>query len=122
MSSPGPESVSLLQGCGDSTPSPSPSPTRDSADYFGEESARAELSLEPRSLPATALLEREIEQLKAQVAYWQQHCLDAEVEVKRLRTAFREWALSQRKLDRDLNRQLANLDERKESDESQELL
>ena len=85
MSSPSPESVSLLQGCGDSSPSPSTSPARDSAYYFGEESARAELSLEPRSPPAPAPLEREVEQLKAQVAYWQQHCLDAEVEVKRLR-------------------------------------
>ena len=54
-----------------------PSPTRDSPFDFGEESSRAELSLEPRSPPSTAPLEREVEQLKAEVAHWQGHCLEA---------------------------------------------
>ena len=77
-----------------------------------------ELSPEPHSPPSTAALERETEQLKVDVAHWKGHCLDAEAEAKDLRSCFKQCLLAQRKLDRELQRQLAALDAVQDADSS----
>jgi len=79
-----------------------------------------ELSPEPHSPPATAELEREVEQLKIEVACWKGHCLDAEIQAKELRFYFTQCLLGQRQLDRELHQKLAAPAKRKESTESQD--
>ena len=123
MSSPSPESVSLLQSSGNSSPS-SPLPARDPPFDFGEESARSELSPEPHSPSPTAALEREVEQLKADVAHWKGHCLDAEMQVTESCFRFRELRerLIQHVRDFKLAAREAQRKREKAESESQEIL
>ena len=74
MSSPSPESASLLC-CGDNTHPVSH--TRLPVQFWRGVLARGAVPQATLSRPSTAPLEREVELLKIEVAHWQGHCLEA---------------------------------------------